>query len=206
MPPRDRFRRPPSNRHDGDWLNANYPELKKQLSDDYLADLVTRLLQRWHYHVQNVEKARLGFSLTGWLLVFALPIFSAFITWATSGGNWLIHGRALGLISLLLTLLTLVSSILKPLQRTTQADHQLVALYTWHYKLLCELRAQSLSHEGDLATYLTARDAELSQIGNQMVNTLTPDDSSSNRSGNQNNSDEASVSGKGQTSAPKVDG
>ena len=194
----------PSKLQDGEWLQANYPELEKQLSEnDYLTYLVALLLQRWDYHVNKVQTSRFLYNSTGWLLVFAIPILSAFITWATNGGNWLLNGHPLGVLSLILTLLTLLSSVLKPLQRTTQADHQLVALYTWRYKLLCEVRAKLLASDSDFTAYLSARDAELSQIGNQMVNTLIPDDSASNRNGSQNDNSEKSISAKGHPSAPE---
>jgi hypothetical protein len=145
------------------------------ISDQYLCQLLIDTYGRYDYHLSIAIKNHIFFRNFHYFLSFFIPIYSAFFTYIVS--NDLLQSRSiLGAIGLLLTIMTIVASILKPYERCIAAGQILIDLNTWKTDLMIILGNIQLefdeSQKESLYELLKRKDLEMSQIGKSMMENL----------------------------------
>jgi hypothetical protein len=145
------------------------------IPDQYLCQLLIDTYGRYDYHLSVAMKNHVFFRNFHYFLSFFIPIYSAFFTYIVS--NDLLQSRViLGAIGLLLTIMTIVASILKPYERCISAGQTLINLNTWKTDLIIVLG--SIQPEFDkcqkesLYELLKRKDLEMSKIGEAMMENL----------------------------------
>ena len=167
----------------GDSMTKTYEKSLKELiletistiSDQYLCQLVLDTYGRYEYHAGIARKNHVFFRNSHYVLSFLIPIYSAFFTYIVSD-NLLNSPSTLGAIGLLLTILTIVASILKPYDRCIVAGNILIILSNWKTDFMIGLAgAQTEMNEtqkGSLYDFLKRKDQDLSKIGESMMENL----------------------------------
>jgi hypothetical protein len=145
------------------------------IPDQYLCQLLIDTYGRYDYHLSMAMKNHVFFRNFHYFLTFFIPIYSAFFTYIVS--NELLQSRIiLGAIGLLLTIMTIVASILKPYERCISAGQTLIDLNAWKTDLIIVLG--SIQNEVDksqkesLYELLKRKDLEMSKIGEAMIENL----------------------------------
>jgi hypothetical protein len=146
-----------------------------EIPDQYLCQLLIDTYGRYDYHLSIAIKNHKFFRNSHYFLSFFIPIYSAFFTYIVS--NNLIQSRnILGALGLLLTIMTIVVSILKPYERCIAAGQTLIDLSSWKTDLIIGLgHIQSRVDENQrtvLYRFLKKKDMEMSKIGEAMMEHL----------------------------------
>ncbi|MCB0211563.1 MAG: hypothetical protein KDJ52_19660 [Anaerolineae bacterium] len=147
------------------------------ISDQYLCQLLIDTYNRYDYHLSIAIKNHVFFRNTHYFLSFSIPIYSACFTYIVSN-DLLMSRTLLGLIGLLLTILTIILSILKPYERCIAAGDILIILSEWKTDLTIGLGNIQLeedeAQQQSLYEFLERKDQELSKIGEAMMENLMP--------------------------------
>lgn len=149
-----------------------------KIPDRYLGQLLISINQRYEYHLSLAHKNRDRYRIAHYFLSFAIPLYSAFFTYITSN-DIITSGRALGAIGLVLTIMTIVASILKPHGRFIAAAQELIDLNTWKTDFIDSLGTLMLKIDNNdyqpLYGLLKRKDLEMSKIGGALLDlVLTP--------------------------------
>lgn len=152
-------------------------ETATRIPDRYLSQLLFDTYGRYEYHSSVARKNHIFFRNFHYFLSFAIPIYSAFFTYIVS--NELIRsGTILGAIGLVLTMLTIILSILKPYERCISAGSILIRLSDWKTDLILGLGSiepeSEPSQKALLFELLKRKDREISEIGEAMMENLIP--------------------------------
>lgn len=100
-------------KNNGSSLKDFLLESTKNSHDNYIDRLLREVFDRYNYHLEIAKKNHKFFRNANYLFSFLVPTYSAFLTYIIS--NDFISSKAvLGGFGLFLTILTIVSSILKP--------------------------------------------------------------------------------------------
>lgn len=147
------------------------------IPDQYLCQLLIDTYGRYEYHLSVAIKNHVFFRNSHYFLSFTIPIYSAFFTFIVSNG--LLKSQALlGAIGLVLTIMTIVVSILKPYERCIAAGEILILLSDWKTDLVIDLgKIKSESDETrqqSLYELLKRKDREISEVGKAMMENLMP--------------------------------
>ena len=144
------------------------------IPDQYLCQLLIGTYERYEYHLSIAIKNHVFFRNSHYFLSFFIPIYSAFLTYIVS--NDLLKPIILGAIGLLLTIVTIVVSILKPYERCITAGQTLIDLSTWKTDLIIGLGniqpELDESPKKSLYELLKRKDLEMSKIGQAMMENL----------------------------------
>ncbi len=151
-------------------------DISANLSDQYLSQLLIEVFGRYNYHLEIAKKNHKFFRNTNYAFSFLIPTYSAFLTYIIS--NDLINSKpVLGFFGLFLTILTIISSILKPYERCISAAEALLALSHWKTDLIVHFG--HLNDELDESTkkkalyeLLQRKDQEISRLGEAMMANL----------------------------------
>ncbi|MGI0485631.1 hypothetical protein ACN4EK_09365 [Pantanalinema rosaneae CENA516] len=160
--------------------DRNFKELivdtTANLSDQYLSQLLIEIFGRYNYHLEIAKKNHKFFRNSNYFFSFLIPTYSAFLTYVVS--NDFINSKAiLGLLGLFLTLLTIVSSILKPYERCISAADALIVLSDWKTDLIINLGAieselDQVQRSKSFYELLQRKDQEISKVGEAMMENL----------------------------------
>lgn len=154
------------------------------IPDQYLRQLLINTHGRYDYHLSIAIKNHAFFRNSHYFLSFIIPIYSAFFTYIAS--NDLLQSRSvLGAIGLLLTIMTIVASILKPYERCIAAAQTLIDLNSWKTDFIIALGniRPEIDEPKKLSLYdlLKRKDLEMSKIGLAMMEHLIPKSSTSSK-------------------------
>jgi hypothetical protein len=155
------------------------------IPDAYLGQLLVSTHERYEYHLDLATKNRKSFRNAHYFLTYTIPIYSAIFTYMAS--NDIIHSRStLGLIGLVLTIMTIVASILKPYGHCIAAMQALIDLNTWKTDFIGSLSTLRLEADKlntkSLYEFLQRKDLEMSKIGAALMD-LIPKSSASTKDG-----------------------
>jgi hypothetical protein len=147
------------------------------IPDAYLRQLLISTHGRYDYHLAIAIKNHVFFRNSHYFLSFIIPIYSAFFTYMAS--NNILQSRSiLGGIGLLLTIMTIVASILKPYERCIAAAQTLIDLNTWKTDFIISLGniQPEIGEPKNSSLYdlLKRKDLEMSKIGAAMMEHLIP--------------------------------
>jgi hypothetical protein len=145
------------------------------IPDAYLKNLLISTHERYEYHLNIATVSRDLFEKAHYFLTFAIPIYSAIFTYIASNGI-ILSRNILGGIGLLLTIMTIVASILKPYGRFVAAAQTLIALNTWKADFIVSLGNMQLETVEPKNTllydFLTRKDLEMSKIGATLMDLI----------------------------------
>ena len=157
-----------------------------KIPDNYLGQLFISINQRYEYHLSLAHKNRDRNSFAHYVLSFAIPIYSAFFTYITSN-DIIKPGRALGAFGLVLTIMTIVASILKPHGRFIAAAQELIDLNTWKTDFIGSLSTLHLESDQpntkSLYEFLKRKDLEMSKIGGVLIDLILTSSASKQNDG-----------------------
>ena len=155
------------------------------IPDEYLGQLLISTHERYEFHSAAATKNRDLYGSAHYILTYAIPIYSAIFTYMAS--NDIIKSRSqLGLFGLVLTIMTIVASILKPYGRCIAAMQALIDLNTWKTDFIGSLSTLHLESDQpntkSLYEFLKRKDLEMSKIGAALMD-LIPKSSASTKDG-----------------------
>ena len=147
-----------------------------KIPDRYLSQLLVEIFGRYTYHMDIAKKNHRFFRNANYVFSFLIPTYSAVLTYIVS--NDFVNSKAvLGLFGLFLTVLTIVSSILKPYERCISAADVLIILSDWKTDLIVnlgniELEPDETQRSKALYVLLQRKDQEISKVGEAMMENL----------------------------------
>lgn len=147
-----------------------------KITDRYLSQLLVEIFGRYTYHLDIAKKNHRFFRNANYVFSFLIPTYSAVLTYIIS--NDFVNSKAvLGLFGLFLTVLTIVSSILKPYERCISAADVLIILSDWKTDLIVnlgsiELEPDETQRSKALYVLLQRKDQEISKVGEAMMENL----------------------------------
>lgn len=141
-------------------------------------------MQRYHYHRKGLERRNQAARRWGTIFLFAIPIYSLFITatarylavYETWGNAWTL---VLTAITGLLTILATVNSIYRPVTRFHQTAKKLIEMNDWRTDLLTSLHAAKKKPDKQAAAdeiweILHEADHRLSTLGRKVLRDILP--------------------------------
>lgn len=151
-------------------------DITEDISDKYLSQLLIEIFGRYSYHVDIAKKNHKFFRNANYFFSFLVPTYSAFLTYIVS--NDFINSKTiLGALGLFLTILTIVTSILKPYERCISAADALIILSDWKTDLIVnwgyiESELDEAQRKKSLYELLQRKDQEISKVGEAMMENL----------------------------------
>lgn len=137
------------------------------------AAMITRLDFHRNLIFRNYKKHYWG----GVIFSLAIPIGSAVITWMmTTQGKEITETLTkvpAAVFGLLLTILTIINSVLRPAEEFISSSHTLVRLHDWEVSLALGIR-KNKGNPDQLYHLLEIKDQELSKLGDAMADTVFP--------------------------------
>ncbi|AKG22536.1 hypothetical protein [Calothrix sp. 336/3] len=148
------------------------------ISDKYLVQLLLATFDRYNYHLEIAKNNHKFFRNSNYFFSFLIPVYSAFFTYIVSN-DLIISKTILGVLGLILTIMTIVVSILKPYERCIAAAEVLIVLSDWKTDLIVnlgnvELEVDTNHKRQALYELLQRKDKEISQVGEAMMENLIP--------------------------------
>ena len=170
-----------------DAISRGAAALKKKLGDEMLPALVQSLEDRLNFHRRLLVRQRNISRPMSNFLTYAIPCAAAFITFLTTlkgnpgddGASHFFSRLALWLpeFGLALSILTLINSIYRPVERKLMVSQTLINLHDLELRLFLLLQEHNRPGEGTGKTFyqeIVQWDKELSKLGGTMVQMLVP--------------------------------
>jgi hypothetical protein len=140
-------------------------------------ELGTGMMARLDFHRNLILRNYKKYYKAGVTFSLAIPIGSALITWMMSeSGKEAVHtltNLPIETFGILLTILTIVNSVLRPAEEYLSSSHMLVRLHDWEMSLALEIPKSKDSPE--LLNHLfEIKDRELSKMGDALADSVFP--------------------------------
>jgi hypothetical protein len=146
---------------------------KEAVSRKSLKDFQQALENRYVFHKENAEKHVKVFKPMGFIFAFAVPILAAVVAFSMSPDSGVSKQAAAGM-GLVLTLLTIVNSILKPDKKFAEATQNCIALNDWKLEFDIRVAETATTDEKAFHAVIQDMDKKLSDIGKAMAEGYIP--------------------------------
>ncbi|WLE99200.1 MAG: hypothetical protein QTN59_10250 [Candidatus Electrothrix communis] len=153
-------------------------DIHEKLPNDFLKKIYTNLVVRCDYHESHAKSEKKIYRTLGYTLNVVIPVLSAVIAFlsgkVTEGSN-----MGLGILSLILAVLAVINSTIKPSERYAYLAHKLILLHDWKFELDLKLQ-RILTSETDkleniIYDYFETKNKIMSDIGQDLATTKLPD-------------------------------
>lgn len=141
------------------------------LPDEHTRRIVSDLIDRHHFHTGLAKDLNRRYKLLSPILLVFIPIYSAILSFLTTG---IVSARVLGWCALLLTVATILNSIVRPDEKFVSSANVLVQLKDWETDMALTLSVIHMRNREELVTFLRKKSVELSEIGSSMAKTYLP--------------------------------
>lgn len=142
------------------------------LPDNHFRTFAEDLIKRHAFHTDLAKDLNVRYKRLSPFLLLFIPVYSAVLSFLASG---IVKSSIyLGLLSLILTIATIVNSTVKPDEKFVTLSNVLVKLKDWEADFALGLGAIDLNDREALKTFLTRKNAELSEIGSSMAESYLP--------------------------------
>jgi hypothetical protein len=143
-----------------------------KLPNDEFKKFVTDLIARHAFHTGLAKDLNLRYKWWSPVLLILIPVYSAVLSFLTTG---IIESKLyLSLFALVLTVLTILNSIIKPDEKFISSAAVLVQLKDWEVDLALGLISLDDNDVKGHTKFLGHKSAQLSEIGNSMARTYLP--------------------------------
>lgn len=141
------------------------------LPDEHTRRFVVDLIERHRYHTKLAADLNRRYKRWSPILLVFIPIYSAVLSFLTTG---IIPTKVLGGLALILTVATILNSIVKPDEKFVTSAFVLVQLKDWEADFALSLSEIDMQDRKELGTFLRRKNVELSEVGNSMAKTYLP--------------------------------
>lgn len=157
-----------------DFIENNYIPKMTNDSEKYL---LLQIVDRYIYHFDGATKAKGVYETINWLFSICIPVYSAILTFILAGTFESIR-IYLPFLGLGLTILTILSSVLKPDERSTSASEILITLNDWKISLIVGLNEhiehKNIEKKEILLNFLVNKNDELTKLGETIIQRFIP--------------------------------
>ncbi len=158
------------------YLRAALRIEEENTPDPILIKILDAMEDRLTYHRSNLLKEKAFHSqLQNWFSVL-IPILSALVTSLATLEN----KHCAELAGFILTILTVINSALRPSEKSLNASYMLVRLHDWEMDLIIALQGLQGQEKEKTYAYLKNKDSELSRVGAEIVDIMSPNRRSAN--------------------------
>ena len=134
------------------------------LFDPSLKELGIAMIARLEFHRNLLLRNQGKYYWAGVFFRLAIPIGAALVTFTTIKMFPLVLG-------LILTILTIVNSVLRPAEEFISSSHMLVRLHDWEMSLAVAIR-NNKGNPDELYGLLQMKDQELSKMGDALADSV----------------------------------
>ena len=149
------------------------------LPETPLKELGEAMIARLDFHRSLLLKNHRKYYWGGAILSLAIPISSPAITWMmTDRGREIAETITMSpaIFGLLLTILTIINSVLRPAEEFISSAHMLVRLHDWEMSLAMGIREKK-GDKAQLYHFFEIKDQELSKLGDALADSAFPQQS-----------------------------
>lgn len=157
-----------------DFIENNYIPKMTNDSEKYL---LLEIVDRYNFHFDSAADRKGVYETINWLFSICIPVYSAILTFILAGTFESIR-IYLPFLGLGLTIFTILSSVLKPYERSKSASTILITLNDWKVSLVAGLNKhielENLERQELLLDFLVTKNNELTELGETMIDRFIP--------------------------------
>lgn len=154
-------------------MNNNPANGTQALSRKSLSDFQKALEDRYCFHKGNAERHVTIFKPMGFAFGLAIPILAAVVTFSMGVESGIPKPLA-AVMGLVLTLITIVNSVLKPDERFVKAAQNCIALNEWKLEFDIYSAEADTTNAKEFHDMVQKMDKKLSEIGKAMAESWIP--------------------------------
>ncbi len=166
-------------------INIVDKQIKGFIEDNYIPKmtndsekyLLLQIVDRYIYHFDGATDAKSVYEAINWLFSICIPVYSAILTFILAGTFESIR-IYLPFLGLGLTIFTILSSVLKPYERSTSASEILITLNDWKISLIVGLNEHieqnNTEQKETLLNFLVHKNDELTKLGETIIQRFIP--------------------------------
>lgn len=160
------------------FIEENYIPKMTNESEKYL---LLEIIGRYNFHCDSAADRKNLYEKINWLFSVCIPIYSSILTFILAGTFESIR-IYLPFLGLGLTIFTILSSVLKPYERSTTASDLLITLNDWKVSLIAGLNEyvelekieDKEKNKETLINFLVDKNDELTKLGETMIQRFIP--------------------------------
>lgn len=157
-----------------DFVKDNYIDKMTNNSEKFL---LLEIVNKYNFHFEIAANMKGKYETINWLFSICIPIYSAILTFILAGTFESIRVY-LPFLGLGLTIFTILSSVIKPYERSKSASNLLITLNDWKVAFIVGLNEYiepaKIEQSETLIDFLVNKNNELSGIGESMLERFIP--------------------------------